>query len=64
MIEAPRHLFPFARRVMADATRDGGFPPLAVDYMDFERIYRQQLAKRSEAGGAAEDAAPAPAGDA
>ena len=46
LIEGPRFLFPFARRIMSDMTRDGGFPPLAVDYMDFEKIYRQQLAKR------------------
>lgn len=49
MIEAPRHLFPFARRVMADMTRDGGFPPLAIDYMDFEKIYRQRLAQSAQA---------------
>lgn len=49
LIEGPRFLFPFARRVMSDVTRDGGFPPLALDYMDFDRIYRQQLAKRAEA---------------
>jgi len=50
LIEAPRFLFPFARRIMADATQDGGFPPLALDYMDFDRIYRQQLAQRAQAG--------------
>jgi len=57
MIEAPRHLFPFARRVLADATRDGGFPPLALDFMDFESIYRQKLAQRAEGGAAPLDAA-------
>jgi len=50
MIEAPRFLFPFARRVVSDITRDGGFPPLALDYMDFSQIYQQQLAKRAAEG--------------
>ena len=61
LIEGPRFLFPFARRIMSDMTRDGGFPPLAVDYMDFEKIYRQQLAKRQAEANAA--AAPAAAED-
>ena len=37
--EAPRLLFPFARRVIADAIRDGGFPPLLVDPIDFGALY-------------------------
>lgn len=40
--EAPRLLFPFARRVIADAVRDGGFPPLLLDPIDFQAIYQQQ----------------------
>ena len=44
--EAPRLLFPFARRVVADAVRDAGFPPLLVDPVDFGGIYAQQLAAR------------------
>ncbi|MFO6448063.1 protein-export chaperone SecB [Erythrobacter sp. NE805] len=44
--EAPRLLFPFARRVVADAVRDAGFPPLMVDPVDFNGIYAQQLAAR------------------
>jgi preprotein translocase subunit SecB len=44
--EAPRLLFPFARRVVADAVRDTGFPPLMVDPVDFGGIYAQQLAAR------------------
>lgn len=44
--EAPRLLFPFARRVVADAVRDAGFPPLMVDPVDFNGIYAQQLASR------------------
>ncbi len=61
MIEGPRFLFPFARRVISDVTRDGGFPPLALDYMDFTQIYRQQLAKQ---GLAEEGAEGEPAGSA
>lgn len=42
LAEAPRLLFPFARRVIADAVRDGGFPPLLLDPIDFHAIYQQQ----------------------
>ncbi len=61
LIEAPRFLFPFARRVMSDMTRDGGFPPLALDYMDFESLYRQRLAQQSEESGAQGEAPKAAA---
>jgi preprotein translocase subunit SecB len=40
--EAPRLLFPFARRVLADAVRDGGFPPLMLEPIDFAALYVQQ----------------------
>lgn len=40
--EAPRLIFPFARRVLADAVRDGGFPPLLLDPIDFGGLYQQQ----------------------
>lgn len=40
--EAPRLLFPFARRVLADAVRDGGFPPLLLEPIDFAALYVQQ----------------------
>lgn len=46
LIECPRQLFPFARRIMADVTRDGGFAPLMLDMVDFVSIYRQELARR------------------
>ena len=49
LIECPRMLFPFARRVIADATRDGGFPPLLLDPIDFAALFRQQ-AERQAAG--------------
>jgi len=40
--EGPRLLFPFARRVVADAIRDGGFPPLLLEPIDFGALYMQQ----------------------
>jgi preprotein translocase subunit SecB len=49
MIECPRMLFPFARRVVHDLTRDGGFPPLNLDNVDFVALYRQDLVRRAEA---------------
>jgi len=42
-IECPRLLLPFARRVVADVTRDGGYPPLMLDNVDFATLYRQKL---------------------
>lgn len=42
LAEAPRLIFPFARRVLADAIRDGGFPPLLLDPIDFGGLYVQQ----------------------
>ena len=49
--EAPRLLFPFARRVVADAVRDGGFPPLMLDPIDFNALYFSQLEQQSAAMG-------------
>ena len=44
-VEAPRYLFPFARNILADLTRHGGFPPLLINPIDFTQIYvRQQAA--------------------
>ena len=43
MIECPRLLFPFARQIVADAVRNGGFPPLFIDPIDFAALYRQRL---------------------
>lgn len=58
--EAPRILFPFARRVIADAVRDAGFAPLVLDPIDFNGLYVQQLAqKRAQEQAAAGGAAPA-----
>jgi len=43
LIEAPRMLFPFARAVIAEATRDGGFPPMLVQPIDFTDLFRRQV---------------------
>ncbi len=45
LIECPRMLFPFARQILADATRNGGYPPLMIDPIDFVALYRQNLAR-------------------
>lgn len=45
LIECPRMLFPFARAIIADITREGGYPPLSLAPVDFADIYRQQLAQ-------------------
>lgn len=49
LIECPRMLFPFLRRILHDVTRDGGFPPLNLDNIDFVQLYRQDMARRAEA---------------
>ena len=48
MIECPRMLFPFVRRVLSDIVRDGGFPPFNMDPIDFVALYRQELARRAQ----------------
>jgi preprotein translocase subunit SecB len=42
LIECPRLMFPYARRIFADAVRDGGFPPIMLDPIDFTALYQQQ----------------------
>ncbi|MGP8232431.1 MAG: protein-export chaperone SecB [Methylovirgula sp.] len=49
MIECPRLLFPFARQIIADAVRNGGFPPLYIDPIDFATLFRQRLAQAAQA---------------
>ena len=46
LIECPRMLFPFLRRIVSDVTRDGGFPPLNLETIDFLQLYRQELERR------------------
>lgn len=55
LIECPRMLFPFARRIVSDVTRDGGFPPLNLENIDFLHLYRAEIERR-----AAEEAKNAP----
>jgi preprotein translocase subunit SecB len=45
MIECPRLLFPFAREIIASAVRNGGFPPLLIDPVDFVGLYRQRMSQ-------------------
>ncbi len=49
LAHAPSLLFPFARRIVADTTRDGNFQPLMLDPIDFTALYQQQLAAQTEA---------------
>ncbi|HZP10448.1 protein-export chaperone SecB [Methyloceanibacter sp.] len=44
-IDCPTLIFPFMRRVLADVTRDGGFPPLMLDPIDFGRLFAENLAR-------------------
>lgn len=46
LIECPRITFPFLRRIVSDVTRDGGFPPLNLEMIDFLQLYRQEIARR------------------
>jgi preprotein translocase subunit SecB len=48
LIECPRLTFPFVRRIVSDVTRDGGFPPLNLETIDFLSLYRNELARRVE----------------
>ena len=49
LIECPRMLFPFLRRIVSDVTRDGGFPPLNLENIDFLKLYRQEVDRRKNA---------------
>lgn len=57
LIECPRMTFPFLRRIVSDVTRDGGFPPLNLETIDFLALYRSELARRAEAEKAAKEKA-------
>ena len=58
LIECPRMLFPFLRRIVSDITRDGGYPPLNLENIDFVSMYRNELARRQQAATAAAPAKP------
>ncbi len=49
MIECPRLLFPFARQIIAEAVRGGGYPPLYIDPIDFAALYRKRLSEAAAA---------------
>ena len=49
LIECPRMLFPFLRRIVSDVTRDGCFPPLNLENIDFLKLYRQEIDRRKNA---------------
>lgn len=51
LIECPRLLFPFARHIIANATRDGGFPPLLLGPIDFVSMYQRQMQERAAKSG-------------
>lgn len=51
LIECPRMMFPYVRRIVADVTADGGFPPFNMEPVDFVQLYRQQLQRNAEVGG-------------
>jgi preprotein translocase subunit SecB len=50
LIECPRLLFPFAREIIATTTRNGGFPPLLLEPVDFVGLYRQKMSEMQAAG--------------
>lgn len=49
LVETPRLLFPFARNIIADTTRDGGFPPLMINPIDFAELLRRNSAAQGDA---------------
>ncbi|MFP4249053.1 MAG: protein-export chaperone SecB [Armatimonadota bacterium] len=65
MIECPRMLFPFLRRIVSDVSRDGGYPPLNLENIDFVQIYRNEVLRRqAEKKGTSQSAGDTPAGTA
>lgn len=50
LIECPRMTFPFLRRIVSDVSRDGGFPPLNLETIDFMQLYRNEIARRQAEG--------------
>lgn len=53
LIECPRMIFPYVRRIVGDVTRDGGFPPMNLENIDFVQLYRAQITRQAEAAAAA-----------
>src|SRR6202142_1005403 len=50
LVECPRILFPFARNILADVTRDGGFPPVLLQPIDFVQLWQSRRAQQARAG--------------
>ena len=50
LIECPRYLFPFARRIIADVTSEGGYPPFLLDPIDFAGVYAARKAQEAQTG--------------
>ena len=48
LIECPRMIFPFLRRIVSDVTRDGGFPSLNLEMVDFLALYRNEIQRRGD----------------
>ena len=55
LIECPRMIFPYVRRIVGDITRDGGFPPMNLENIDFVQLYRAEITRRAQ-----QEAAKAP----
>lgn len=60
LIECPRMIFPFVRRIVSDVTRDGGFPPLNLENIDFVQLYRKEIARRQAAAEKAKEDSKTP----
>ncbi|WP_298858967.1 protein-export chaperone SecB [uncultured Sulfitobacter sp.] len=56
LIECPRMIFPFLRRIVSDVTRDGGFPPLNLENIDFVALYRGEIERRQAEAATTADA--------
>ena len=52
LVEVPRLMFPFARNIVAETTRDGGFPPLMINPIDFAELRRQNMPADASPGSA------------
>lgn len=64
LVDAPHMLFPFARQVLANAVRDGNFPALMLDPIDFAGLYMRQQAQMAQGGSDTVDVPPPPTGNA
>lgn len=62
-IECPRLLFPFSRQILAEVTREGGYPPLLINPIDFTPLYWAELKEREAKGAPVDLQPPSPFGD-